>query len=151
MDTRTPLIGIAVTFTTYTVLAYTVSQRIGVYGFPLASSAATMLSAGVMSALLHRSFGALGWTTLKSFLLKMLGAMAFMACAFALGLQIGSLIPSDTLIERWFRFAIPTSMGSVAFLAGSCYFGILKWEHLRAIMKGRARPGILVRESEAIP
>jgi putative peptidoglycan lipid II flippase len=134
LDTRTPLLSIIMFFALYVVTVLYLADRIGIYGFPLASSFACVMTALTMSFLLHRAFGPLGWKQLKPFGLRMALVMILTICAFSVGHVINAEILADSLTAKWIRFLVPTALGSISFLAASVIVGLLGKRHLQALV-----------------
>lgn len=134
LDTRTPLISVILFFGLYTSSVVLLSKTIGLYGFPIASSFASIMTALTMSALLHREFGPLGWKLLKKFGSQMAIVMALTICAFAIGHTIGGQFLSESLSDKLIRFIVPTALGFSVFLAGSIALRLLGRKHLEALV-----------------
>jgi putative peptidoglycan lipid II flippase len=133
-DTKTPLISVLIFLGVYIALVALLSKPLGIYGFPIASSFASGLTAVTMSALLQRTFGPLGWRVLKRFWTRMGIAMGFMICAFVIGHSIGAQFLSESLSDKLIRFIVPTALGFIAFLGASVGFKLLGRRHLTALV-----------------
>lgn len=136
LDTKTPLVSVILFFSVYIVLVWLLSRTLGVYGFPIASSVASVMTTVTMSALLHRTFGPLGWKSLSKFGFRMALVMGITICAFALGRTLVGQFQSETLADKLIRFLTPTALGFAAFLAASVAFRLLKTRHLEALVGG---------------
>jgi len=134
LDTRTPLLSVVMFFALYVVSVPLLANRIGIYGFPVASSLASVMTALTMAVLLQRAFGPLGWKQLRAFGLRMTLVMSLTICAFAVGHAINAEILSDSLAAKWIRFLVPTALGSIAFLAASVHVGLLGRRHVEALV-----------------
>ncbi len=133
-DTKTPLVSVLLFFGLYASTVVLLSRAIGIYGFPIAASFASMMTAVTMSALLHRAFGPLGWKLLKKFGSQMAVVMALTICAFAIGHTIGGQFLSESLGGKLIRFLVPTTLGFSAFLAASVAFRLLGRRHLDVLV-----------------
>lgn len=136
LDTRTPLLSVIFFFGLYAGTVALLLKPLGIYGFPIASSFASIMTAVIMSALLHRAFGPLGWTGLKKFGMQMTVVMALTICAFAIGHFIGGQFLAATFATKLIRFFVPTALGFTAFFVAAVAFKMLKIHHLQA-MAGR--------------
>jgi putative peptidoglycan lipid II flippase len=134
LDTKTPLLSVILFFALYTSSVSLLTRVIGIYGFPIASSFASVMTAIAMSALLHRAFGPLGWKLLKNFGWRMAVVMCLTICAFAIGHSIGGQFLSESLAAKLIRFLVPTALGFTAFLAASVGFRLLGRRHLEALV-----------------
>jgi hypothetical protein len=121
-------------FGLYTVTVALLTKSMGIYGFPVASSFASIMTAVTMSALLHRTFGPLGWKLLKKFGMQMTVVMALTICAFAIGQFIGGQFLSETLAAKLIRFLVPTALGFTAFLGAAFAFRMLGKRHLEVLV-----------------
>jgi putative peptidoglycan lipid II flippase len=134
LDTKTPLISVILFFGLYTSSVVLLSKMIGLYGFPIASSFASIMTAVVMSALLHREFGPLGWRLLRKFCSQMAVVMVLTICAFAIGHTIGGQFLSESLTDKVIRFVVPTTLGFSVFMAGSVGLRLIGRKHLDALV-----------------
>jgi putative peptidoglycan lipid II flippase len=134
LDTKTPLISVILFFGLYTITVALLTRTIGIYGFPIASSFASVMTAVTMSALLHREFGPLGWKLLKRFGSQMTIVMFLTICAFAIGHTIGGQFLSESFAAKLIRFLVPTALGFSAFLAAAVGFRLLGRRHLAALV-----------------
>jgi putative peptidoglycan lipid II flippase len=134
LDTKTPLLSVILFFAVYISMISLLSKTMGIYGFAIASSFASVMTALTMSALLHRAFGPLGWRDLKKFGLRMAVVMGLTICAFALGHIIGGRFLSESLVAKLIRFLVPTALGFTAFLGASVCFRLLGRHHLNALV-----------------
>jgi putative peptidoglycan lipid II flippase len=134
LDTKTPLLSVILFFALYTSSVSLLTRVIGIYGFPIASSFASVMTAVAMSALLHRAFGPLGWKLLKNFGWRMAVVMGLTICAFAIGHTIGGQFLSESLAAKLIRFLVPTALGFTAFLAAAVGFRLLGRRHLEALV-----------------
>jgi len=135
MRTRTPLLAVAVFSATYTGFVVALARRYDIYGFAIASSLASISAVLSMSFLIHRSFGPLGWTELKSFGLKMSPVMAVTVGTFFIGRLLNARILSETMFSKWLRLMIPTTLGMLGFAVASVLFGVIGWRHLQGFLK----------------
>jgi putative peptidoglycan lipid II flippase len=133
LDTKTPLLSALVFFGLYITIVVILSKTLGIYGFPIASSFASLMTAVIMSALLHRRFGPLGCRVLKKFGKRMSIAIGFMICALIIGHGIGTHFLSESLADKLIRFLVPTALGFTAFLGASVGFRLLGRRHLDAL------------------
>ncbi|MFZ0771036.1 MAG: lipid II flippase MurJ [Candidatus Sulfotelmatobacter sp.] len=133
-DTKTPLFSVIIFFAVYLGTIALLSKTMGVYGFAIASSFASIMTAVTMSALLHRAFGPLGWKGLRKFGMRMALVMLLTMCAFALGHTIGGKFLAESLSAKLIRFLVPTALGFTAFLAASVGFRLLGRHHLAALV-----------------
>lgn len=136
LDTKTPLISVILFFSLYVVLVSILGRTIGVNGFPIASSFASIMTAVTMSALLHRTFGPLGWKRLNRFGLRMAFVMVVTICAFVVGRMIGGQFVTESLGDKLIRFLTPTVLGFGSFLAASIALRLLGSRHLDALVSG---------------
>lgn len=134
LDTKTPLLSVIMFFVIYASTIALLSRSMGIYGFAIASSFASVMTALTMSALLHRAFGPLGWTHLKKFGWRMAMVMGLTICAFAIGHTIGGRFLAESLADKLIRFLVPTALGFTAFLAASVGFRLLGRHHLTALV-----------------
>jgi putative peptidoglycan lipid II flippase len=134
LDTKTPLLSVILFFGLYATTVALLTRTIGIYGFPIASSFASVMTAVTMSALLHRTFGPLGWKLLKKFGMQMTVVMALTICAFAIGQLIGGQFLSESLAAKLVRFLVPTALGFTAFLGAAFSFRMLGRRHLDALV-----------------
>jgi putative peptidoglycan lipid II flippase len=134
LDTKTPLLSVILFFAVYISTIWLLSKSMGIYGFAIASSFASVMTAVTMSALLHRAFGPLGWKGLKKFGVRMAFVMGLTICAFALGHTIGGRFLSESLAAKLIRFLVPTALGFTAFLGASVGFRLLGRHHLDALV-----------------
>jgi putative peptidoglycan lipid II flippase len=134
LDTRTPLLSVILFFGLYTTTVAVLSRTMGIYGFAIASSFASIMTAVTMSALLHRAFGPLGWKLLKKFGLRMAGVMALTICAFVIGNAIGGQFLSESFVTKLIHFLVPTVLGFTAFLGASVGFRLFGKRHLEALV-----------------
>lgn len=134
LDTKTPLLSVILFFVLYTATVALLTRSIGIYGFPIASSFASVMTAVTMSALLHRTFGPLGWKLLKNFGIQMTVIMALTICAFVVGHLIGGRFLSESFTARLVRFLVPTALGFTAFLGAAFAFKLLNKRHLVALV-----------------
>jgi putative peptidoglycan lipid II flippase len=134
LDTKTPLLSVILFFAVYISTIWLLSKSMGIYGFAIASSFASVMTAVTMSALLHRAFGPLGWKGLKKFGVRMAFVMGLTICAFALGHTIGGRFLAETLAAKLIRFLVPTALGFTAFLGASVGFRLLGRHHLDALV-----------------
>jgi putative peptidoglycan lipid II flippase len=134
LDTKTPLISVILFFGLYTSTVVLLTKTIGIYGFPIASSFASIMTAVMMSALLHREFGPLGWKRLGRFGSQMTVVMALTTCAFVIGHMIGGQFLSESFMAKLVRFLVPTALGFTAFLGASVAFRLLGRRHLEALV-----------------
>ncbi|MFZ0868408.1 MAG: lipid II flippase MurJ [Candidatus Sulfotelmatobacter sp.] len=133
-DTKTPLLSVIMFFGIYTTAIALLSRTMGIYGFAIASSFASVMTAVTMSALLHRAFGPLGWKDLKKFGWRMTIVMGLTIFAFAIGHTIGGKFLSESLAAKLIRFLVPTALGFTAFLAASFGLRLLGRHHLTALV-----------------
>jgi putative peptidoglycan lipid II flippase len=133
LDTKTPLLSVILFFAVYISTIFLL-RSMGIYGFAIASSFASVMTAVTMSALLHRAFGPLGWKALKKFAWRMALVMGLTICAFAIGHTIGGRFLSESLAAKLIRFLVPTALGFTAFLAGSVGFRLFGRHHLNALV-----------------
>jgi putative peptidoglycan lipid II flippase len=134
LDTKTPLLSVILFFAVYISTVSLLSKPMGIYGFAIASSFASVMTAVTMSALLHRAFGPLGWKDLKKFGVRMALVMGLTACAFAVGHTIGARFLAESLVDKLIRFLVPTALGFTAFLGASVAFRLLGRHHLDALV-----------------
>jgi putative peptidoglycan lipid II flippase len=134
LDTKTPLLSVILFFAVYISTVSLLSNTMGIYGFAIASSFASIMTAVTMSALLHRAFGPLGWKDLKKFGLRMAVVMALTMCAFVVGHAIGGRFLAESLAAKLIRFLVPTALGFTAFLGASIAFRLLGRHHLDALV-----------------
>ena len=134
LDTKTPLLSVIIFFGIYATAIALLSRTLGIYGFAIASSFASVMTAVTMSALLHRAFGPLGWKDLKKFGWRMTIVMGLTIFAFAIGHTIGGRFLSESLAAKLIRFLVPTALGFTAFLAASFGFRLLRRHHLTALV-----------------
>jgi putative peptidoglycan lipid II flippase len=134
LDTKTPLLSVILFFAVYISTISLLSKPMGIYGFAIASSFASVMTAVTMSALLHRAFGPLGWKNLKKFGVRMAIVMGLTACAFAVGHTIGARFLAESLADKLIRFLVPTGLGFTAFLGASVAFRLLGRHHLDALV-----------------
>jgi putative peptidoglycan lipid II flippase len=134
LDTKTPLLSVILFFVVYISTISILSKSMGIYGFAIASSFASVMTAVMMSALLHRAFGPLGWRDLKKFGVRMALVMGLTACAFAVGHTIGARFLAESLADKLIRFLVPTALGFTAFLGASVAFRLLGRHHLDALV-----------------
>ncbi|HEY1658124.1 MAG TPA: lipid II flippase MurJ [Candidatus Sulfotelmatobacter sp.] len=134
LDTKTPLLSVIIFFAAYLGTIALLTRSMGVYGFAIASSFASIMTAITMSALLHRAFGPLGWKDLKKFGVRMALVMALTMCAFALGHTIGGRFLAESLSAKLIRFLVPTALGFTAFLVASVGFRLLGRHHFEALV-----------------
>jgi putative peptidoglycan lipid II flippase len=134
LDTKTPLLSVIIFFGIYATAIALLSRTMGIYGFAIASSFASVMTAVTMSALLHRAFGPLGWKDLKKFGWRMTLVMGLTIFAFAIGHTIGGRFLSESLAAKLIRFLVPTALGFTAFLAASFGFRLLGRHHLTALV-----------------
>jgi putative peptidoglycan lipid II flippase len=133
LDTKTPLLSVILFFAVY-ISSIFLLKSMGIYGFAIASSFASVMTAVTMSALLHRAFGPLGWKGLKKFAWRMVLVMGLTICAFAIGHTIGGRFLSESLAAKLVRFLVPTALGFTAFLAASVGFRLFGRHHLEALV-----------------
>jgi putative peptidoglycan lipid II flippase len=133
LDTKTPLLSVILFFVVYISTIFLL-KSMGIYGFAIASSFASVMTAVTMSALLHRAFGPLGWKALKKFAWRMALVMGLTICAFAIGHTIGGRFLSESLADKLIRFLVPTALGFTAFLAASVGFRLFGRYHLNALV-----------------
>jgi putative peptidoglycan lipid II flippase len=134
LDTKTPLLSVILFFGLYATTVALLTRTIGIYGFPIASSFASVMTAVTMSALLHRTFGPLGWKLLKRFGMQMTVVMGLTICAFTIGHLIGGQFLSESLAAKFVRFMVPTAIGFTAFLGAAFSFRLLGRRHLDALV-----------------
>ncbi len=134
LDTRTPLLSLILFFGIYATCIWLLSRSMGIYGFAIASSFASVMTAVTMSALLHRAFGPLGWKGLKKFGYRMAIVMGLTICAFAIGHTIGGRFLAESLADKLIRFLVPSALGFTAFLAASFGFRLLGRHHIEALV-----------------
>jgi putative peptidoglycan lipid II flippase len=134
LDTKTPLLSVILFFGVYISTIALLSKSMGIYGFAIASSFASVMTAVTMSALLHRAYGPLGWKGLKKFGLRLAAVMVLTMCAFAIGHTIGGRFLSGSLVAKLIQFLVPTSLGFAAFLAASVGLRLLGRHHLQALV-----------------
>ena len=139
MRTRTPLLAVAVFIVTYTGFVIVLARRYDIYGFAIASSLASISAVLSMSFLMHRSFGPLGWTRLKSFGLKMSSVMAITVFAFFIAQFLDAQILSETMFSKWLRLLIPTTLGMLGFTVSSVFFDVVGWRHVQGFLKPGSR------------
>src|SRR5258708_27548514 len=85
MDTKTPLVGMAISFLSYLLLTPMLVYSCGIYGFPLSTSLTAICAALVMGVLMHKQFGAVGWRELQGFSFRLLFAICVSCGGFFLG------------------------------------------------------------------
>jgi putative peptidoglycan lipid II flippase len=134
LDTKTPLLSVILFFAVYISTISILSKTMGIYGFAIASSFASVMTAITMSALLHRAFGPLGWKSLEKFALRMALVMILTMAAFAVGHTIGGRFLSGSLVAKLIQFVVPTALGFGAFLAASVGLRLLGRHHLEALV-----------------
>jgi putative peptidoglycan lipid II flippase len=134
LDTKTPLLSVILFFGLYAGTVALLLKPLGIYGFPVASSFASIMTTVTMSALLHRAFGPLGWKMLKKFGMQMTLVMGLTICAFAIGQFVGGQFLSETFAAKLIRFLIPTAFGFTAFLGAAFAFRLVRKSHLEAMV-----------------
>ena len=124
-DTRTPAISALLTFVINVMVAFMGIKILGIYVFPIASSAGALCTAIVMSILVHRRFGSLGWKSLGSFGIKFSGVLIVTAFAFMVSVNMRKYVPTETLMEQLIAFMIPTALGGGTFVAAALLLGVV--------------------------
>ena len=114
-DTKTLVLGMVLSFILYVAVTPVLVNWLGVYGFPLATSAATGLGAVAMYALFRRSFGAMGWNQVGNFLLRIGVAIVVTSGGFLLGRQFVVQTGSGNLVNQLIAAGIPSCTGLFAF------------------------------------
>jgi putative peptidoglycan lipid II flippase len=146
-DTKTLIKGMIWGFFLYLVVVAPSLYFFGVFGFPLATSAAAALGAAVMCYFAQRRFGAMGWSQHKTFLIRLVGALAF-GCA---GFWVGNRVPVggfglSRFWQKAFAAGIPSLLGVAGFGIGAVIFRLadireissqIRVSRLRGLLRGR--------------
>jgi len=139
-DTRTPAVSALLTFVISVMVAFMGIKSLGIYVFPIASSGGALCTAIVMSILVHRRFGSLGWKRLGSFGIKFSEVLIVTTFAFMASVNIHKYVSEEILTEQLIAFMIPTTLGGITFVAASLLLGVV---HLDTLY-GLVRPSRLV-------
>ena len=141
-DTKTLVLGMVLSFILYVAVTPVLVNWLGVYGFPLATSAATGLGAVAMYALFRRSFGAMGWNQVGNFLLRIGVAIVVTSGGFLLGRQFVVQTGSGNLVNQLIAAGIPSCTGLFAFfLAVLGLFDVSAISPKLALLFRRKSPG----------
>jgi putative peptidoglycan lipid II flippase len=136
-DTRIPAISALLTFVINVMVAFMGIKSLGIHVFPIASSAGALCTAIVMSILLHRRFGSLGWKSLGNFGLQFSGVLIVTTFAFMVSVNIQKYVSAETLMKQLIAFMVPTALGVITFIAASFLLGVVH----RHTWYGFVRPG----------
>ncbi len=125
LDTRTPLISTLIFVGVHTAAAIGLVALIGLPGLPIAVSLASISNTIYMIWKAQRSFGPLGWSSLRVFALK-LGATCGLG---ALGIMIGSRFTawatvSRSMLQLW-AVGMPTVFAMCSFTVGAFLFRLV--------------------------
>ena len=114
-DTRTLAVGMILSFVFYLAIARPLLFWLGVYGFPLATSLSTALGALYMCVILHRSFGSIGWSKLRSFGARIICVGIATVVALVMIQRFGVPRSDGTLLSKFVAVIIPSLFGAVVF------------------------------------
>jgi|CXWL01.1.fsa_nt_gi putative peptidoglycan lipid II flippase len=125
-DTRTPSLSAVVNILVTTMVAFLGIESVGIYAFPIATSAGAVCTAIVMAMLLDRKFGGLGWRKLESFCVQFSGVLVVTALVLFMSAIVRTYVPVDTFIERLVVVAVPTALGGIVFVIASLTLGLIQ-------------------------
>jgi len=114
-DTKTLVLGMILSFILYVLVTPPLLYWLGVYGFPLATSAATALGTLAMCILLRKSFGEMGWRKLASFARRMSFALVLTSVAFICARGFVFRTEWGGLANKLLAAGIPSFIGLFAF------------------------------------
>jgi len=129
-DTRTILIGTVSSFVLYAICVFPLTHFLGCFGFPIATCSATGLCTLMMCLLLRRSFGSFEWVRLRTFVVRLLCAVGFMAVAMALGRTMELHPNGADALHKMLALGVPSVIGAGAFLVAAFALKILHFQEV---------------------
>jgi putative peptidoglycan lipid II flippase len=115
-NTRALTLSIVLSFFAYALLLPILQGLFGIYGFPAATTLSTGLGVLIVAGLIHRSFGALGWSRVRDVALRLSAAGAGMAIVLSLVERAVGTVAAGSL-QSLVTLAIPAVLGLSTFLA----------------------------------
>jgi len=125
MNTKTPLVGMIISFLLYLIFTPVLVYGCGIYGFPLSTSLTAICASVVMAVLMRRCFGPVGWGGLRDFSTKLLLAVFASCGGFLLGRVLMPAFDSRTLAVKMLALAVPSAVGLGGFLIIAQVIGFL--------------------------
>jgi peptidoglycan biosynthesis protein MviN/MurJ (putative lipid II flippase) len=119
MDLRTPLISTLIFTFAQTALAIPLVGALGVLGFPIAVSLASLSNAVYMLVKLQGRFGPVGWNTIRSFLVRLTATCAIGGVGFVVGSEFAALAPVSYSAAKVLDLAVPSAFGLCLFVVGA--------------------------------
>lgn len=136
IDMRTPFFAGLWFLVTYAIVAFSLLKIAGIYSFPVASSAAALISSCFMMAIFRVRFGVLGWgKLLDRFSLRFLGTIFIMTIFLVVGRKIVEDFSIYAFIDKFLYFAIPTALGGASFVLCVLLFNVVKIDDLSAVVR----------------
>ena len=137
MDLRTPLISTMIFAVAQTALAIPLVGALGVLGLPIAVSLASLGSAVYMLVKVHGRFGPIGWTTIRSFLVRLAATSAIGGVGFAVGSELATLATVSYSAAKVLDLAVPSAFGMCLFIVGAFSVRLIDSRSL-ALLRRRA-------------
>jgi putative peptidoglycan lipid II flippase len=124
-DTKIPFISTLIYTAAHTLFASVLVRWLGVLGFPIAVSLASLSFAGYMIVKAQSRFGAIGWRELRGFGARLAAASAVAVVGFRLGGMAATLGGASDWLAKLVDFAVPTGSGACSFVIGALAFRLI--------------------------
>jgi putative peptidoglycan lipid II flippase len=124
-DTKTPFISTLIYAAAHTVFAVVLVRVLGVLGFPIAVSLASLSFAAYMIVKVQSRFGPLGWGELWSFGVRLAAAVVVAAVGFRVGQGVATIATASDWLAKLRDFAVPTAFGVCAFVITAFLFRVV--------------------------
>lgn len=118
LDMRTPMFASVISFSSYTALALSLRDSLGLYAFPVSMTLSSLITVTFIYLMFRRRFGKLGWERLGSFQLRLTAATALAVIGFVAGFRLLGYVPTEGLMGKVLALAIPSVCGGIVFAVG---------------------------------
>jgi putative peptidoglycan lipid II flippase len=135
MDLRTPLISTFIFTVAQTVLAIPLIAVLGVVGFPIAVSLASLSNAVYMLVKVQGRFGPVGWNAIRSFLVRLAATCTIGGTGFAVGSELATVTSVSYSAARVLDLVVPSAFGLCLFMAGALSFGLIDSRFVPALRR----------------
>ena len=135
MDTKTPLFGTIISFITNALIALFLIDLLKVYSFPIAASTSSFITCIIMIYLLHKKFGDIGFSRIRNFIFRIIGATIISGLGFKIGLFLINGKSELDLIGKLLFFLIPTILGGISFCGASMLLGVIRANNILKIFR----------------
>jgi peptidoglycan biosynthesis protein MviN/MurJ (putative lipid II flippase) len=129
------MVSAFLTFAVGSGISLALVRAVGVYAFPVATSAAAICTAVVMSLLLQRRFGSPGWRRLSTFGRQYLLASCLSAAAFAASWMLAGQLPLTGTYKSLAVMLVTTVTGFGCYVGVSALVRLIQHEHLYGLLR----------------